>query len=311
MYLPDYEFEWNEGLYGDLMMQNAMQNYTPSAWGVFKESASYAFHDNSFIHAKDYLKTFTNSSKELTKEEFNEKFGDEPNVKYEEGITDLQAHILQQSVERDKFYARYMKNADILSFAGIGGMIAGSVFDPINYVPFVGWAGRISKVARIASKMPMLSMSANAMLGQTAFEAIKQSHLNSLGKDVNWVGAMVDIGIAGALGGSLGGVGHLSGLASKIKSLDGNLHDQNMSVALTAVADGKNVDNMRVINPDDSATISPSKLDDSNPLLERQTKQQGHEQSFNDKNEIDTVETTFNTDKQDAIKKYNTCRGIT
>jgi len=142
----------------------------------------------------------------------------------------------------------------------------------------------------------MLSMSANAMLGQTAFEGIKQSHLNSLGKDVNWVGAMVDIGIAGALGGSLGGIGHLSGLASKIKSLDGDLHDQNMSVALTAVGDGKNVDNMRVIDPDDSATISPSKLDDSDPLLERQTKQQGHEQSFNDKNEIDTVETTFNTD---------------
>ena len=88
MYLPDYTFEWNGGMFGNAIMNKAMQNYVPSPWGVFKKSASYAFNDNSFIHASDYLDSFVTPSGVITKEEFDEKFGAESNITYEEGITE-------------------------------------------------------------------------------------------------------------------------------------------------------------------------------------------------------------------------------
>ena len=215
MILPEYPFEWQEGLYQQMFINEAVNKYVPSSWGVFKQSANYAFHDNSFVHAIDYIDSLTDDEV-ISEEQFNEKGYSESGVKYTEGMTDTQAHVLQQMNERDKFYARYMKNTSMLSFGGITGMIVGSIPDPINYIPFVGWAGRISKVARIANKMPMLAMSANAMAGQTAFEVVKQTHLKSLGRDVNWLGAMADVGIAGVLGFGFGGLGKLSKLRNKI-----------------------------------------------------------------------------------------------
>ncbi len=187
MILPEYPFEWQEGMYQQMFVNEAINNYVPSSWGVLKQSANYAFHDNSFVHAIGYIDSLTDSEV-ISEEQFKEKGYAESGVQYKEGMTDTQANVLQQMNERDKFYATYMKNTSMLSFGGITGMIAGSIPDPINYIPFVGWAGRISKVARIANKMPMLAMSANAMAGQTAFEVVKQTHLKSLGRDVNWLG---------------------------------------------------------------------------------------------------------------------------
>jgi len=311
MYLPEYTAEINNGMFGNAMMNKAMQKYIPSPWGVFKESASYAFQDNSFIHAFDYLESFATPSGVITKEEFDEKFGQESNVTYEEGITERQAQILQQSIERDKFYARYMKNTSMLSVGSITGMVAGSIFDPINYVPFVGWAGRIASVARIANKIPMLGMTANAMLGQTAFEVVKQNHLNSLGKDVNWAGAMLDIGMAGVLGAGLGGLGSLSGLANKMRSVDMDTHNQNLAVALTANSDRNPTSNMQVNDIDPITTVPPETILDVDPVTVRIQKEQGHTDSFNSKNkDLDTAEEVNIPKRNDAIKKFTTCRGF-
>ena len=311
MYLPEYTAEINNSMFGNAMMNKAIQEYIPSPWGVFKQSASYAFNDNSFIHAYDYLDSFVTPSGVITKEEFDEKFGSVSNVTYEEGITERQAQILQQSIERDKFYARYMRNTSMLSVGGITGMIAGSVLDPINYIPFIGWAGRISKVARIASKMPMLGMTANAMLGQTTFEVVKQTHLKSLGKDVNWAGAMIDVGMAGVLGMGLGGLGSLSGLAKKMRSVDINTHNQNLSVALTANSDRTPTSNMQVNDIDPITTVAPETIVDTDPVTVRIQKEQGHEASFNNKNkDLDTTQKVDTPKRQDAIKKFTTCKGL-
>ena len=304
MYLPEYTAEINNSMFGNAMMNKAIQEYIPSPWGVFKQSASYAFNDNSFIHAYDYLDSFTTPSGVI-------KFGSVSNVTYEEGITERQAQILQQSIERDKFYARYMRNTSMLSVGGITGMIAGSVLDPINYIPFIGWAGRISKVARIASKMPMLGMTANAMLGQTTFEVVKQTHLKSLGKDVNWAGAMIDVGMAGVLGMGLGGLGSLSGLAKKMRSVDINTHNQNLSVALTANSDRTPTSNMQVNDIDPITTVAPETIVDTDPVTVRIQKEQGHEASFNNKNkDLDTTQKVDTPKRQDAIKKFTTCKGL-
>ena len=199
----------------------------------------------------------------------------------------------------------------MLSVGGITGMVVGSVFDPINYIPFVGWAGRISKVARIASKIPMLGMSANAMLGQTTFEIVKHSHLKSLGKDVNWAGAMIDVGMAGVLGAGLGGLGSLSGLAKKMRSVDVDTHNQNLAVALTANSDRVPTNNMRVNDIDPNTTVAPETIVDPDPVTARMQKQQKHESNFNSKNtDLEKTQKVNIVKREDGIKKFTTCKGL-
>lgn len=304
MILPEYPFEWQEGMYQQMFVNEAINNYVPSSWGVLKQSANYAFHDNSFMHAIDYIKTL-NDDEVISEEQFKEKGYAESGVKYTEGMTDTQANVLQQMNERDKFYATYMKNTSMLSFGGITGMIVGSIPDPINYIPFVGWAGRISKVARIANKMPMLAMSANAMAGQTAFEVVKQTHLKSLGRDVNWLGAMADVGIAGVLGFGFGGLGKLSGLRKKIASVDPQTHQDNLVNSLTYGSDR---------NPFDATQGTkelevPPNRDVGQPETHVVDNTNKFNEEFNQNTDVQ-LDTTDITKKQQAIKNYNNCKGI-
>ena len=315
MYLPEYPFEWNDGLYQQTFINQALQEYIPSTFGAFKQSASYAFHDSSFIHAADWISTLDDREsnlKTLTEEEWKEKGYDQSRTKYREGITENQANILQQIEEREKFYGRYMKNTSILSVGGITGMIAGSLLDPINYIPFVGWAGRISKVARLASKMPILGMSANAMIGQTAFETVKQTHLKSLGRDVHWAGAMIDVGIAGILGAGFGGLAKLSGLAKKIRAIDPEIHNQNMAVALTQHGDNVAVDSMQGIgDPNPVTTLSPTTELVVNDPVFRQEQIKRHQTTM-DKHtaELDIDPVVDASVREKAIRSYNACKGI-
>lgn len=304
MILPEYPFEWQGGMYQQMYVNEAINNYVPSSWGVFKQSANYAFHDNSFIHAIDYIDSITDDNI-ISEEQFIEKGYGESGVQYKEGMTDTQAHVLQQINERDKFYARYMKNTSVLSFGGITGMIVGSIPDPINYIPFVGWAGRISKVARIANKMPMLAMSANSMAGQTAFEIVKQSHLKSLGRDVNWLGAMADVGIAGVIGFGFGGLGKLSGLRKKIANIDPETHQDNLINTLTHNSDRKSFDGTQGTK---ELEVPPNK-DVAQPETFVADSTKKHDADFNQNSEFQQNTADINN-KQQAIKNYNNCKGI-
>jgi len=249
MYLPEYTFEWNDGMYQNVLMNEALQQYVPSTFGVFKESASYAFNDASFFHISDYLSTLEpiygigDAEQELlTEEQWKERGYNESGIQYKEGVTDRQAQILQERAERDRFYGQYMQHTSMLSVGGIAGMVAGSLPDPINYIPFIGWAGRFAKIARIASKMPILAMSANAMIGQATFETIKQSHYKSLGRDVDWTAVFVDIGIAGTLGAGFGGLAKLGGLRKSLATASPEVHQNNLAIAATHIGDQQPVE---------------------------------------------------------------------
>jgi len=247
MVLPEYPYEYNQGMYQNVLMQSAISKYIPTGFGVFKKSVSFAFQDNTFSHVADYLRTLQAPEDKniLTKDEYlaSEHFRKE--VRWQEGMTEKQAEVLSQRQDRESFYGVYMKNASMLSFGGISGMIIGSIPDPINYIPFLGWSNKVAKTANIARKIPALRMSANAMIGQTAFEAVKQGTTYKLGGDIHWEAAMIDVAIAGLIGAGagviFGGLGSKSGLAKKIQ--ESNRGD-NLAIAGTHIGDDIPVNNM-------------------------------------------------------------------
>ena len=261
MVLPEYAYEYNDGMYQNALMQTAMDKYIPTGFGVFKKSVSYAFQDNTVGHIADYLRSLQapEDTNLLTKEEYLESEHFRKDIHWREGMTEKQAEILSERQDRISYYGVYMKNASMLSLGGISGMIIGSIPDPINYIPFLGWSGRIAKTASLVRRVPALRMSANAMMGQTAFEAVKQGVTYKLGGDIHWEAAMIDVAIAGMIGAGagviFGGLGSKSGLSKEIgESERGN----NLANAGVHVGDdipiegmGKNLDtdNLEVNNP--------------------------------------------------------------
>jgi hypothetical protein len=247
MVLPEYTYESNEGMYQNTLMQSAMSKYIPTGFGVFKKSVSFAFQDNSISHVADYLRTLQapEDTNILTKEEYEESEHFRKEIRWTEGITEKQTEVLAERQDRMSYYGSYMKNASMLSVGGISGMIIGSIPDPINYIPFLGFSGRIAKTASLAKRIPALRMSANAMMGQTAFEAVKQGVTYKLGGDIHWEAAMIDVAIAGLIGAGagviFGGLGSKSGLSKEIAvSERGN----NLANAGVHIGDDIPVENM-------------------------------------------------------------------
>ena len=261
MILPQYAYEYNEGMHQNALMQSAMSNYIPTGFGVFKKSVSFAFQDNSLGHVADYLRTLQSpeDTNLLTKEEYLESEHFRKEIRWTEGITEKQTQILAERQDRISYYGAYMKNASMLSVGGISGMIIGSIPDPINYIPFLGWSGRIARTANLVRRVPALRMSANAMMGQTAFEAVKQGVTYKLGGDIHWEAAMIDVAIAGLIGAGagviFGGLGSKSGLSKEIaESEKGNkLANAGVHVSddIPPEGMGKNIDtdNLEINNP--------------------------------------------------------------
>jgi hypothetical protein len=319
MILPEYTYEYNEGMHQNALMQSAMSNYMPTGFGVFKKSVSFAFQDNSLSHVADYLRTLQapEDTNILTKEEYLESEHFRKEIRWTEGITEKQTEILAERQDRMSYYGAYMKNASMLSLGGISGMIIGSIPDPINYIPFLGWSGRIAKTASLVKRVPALRMSANAMMGQTAFEAVKQGVTHKLGGDIHWEAAMIDVAIAGMIGAGagviFGGLGSKSGLSKKIaESERGN----NLSDTGVHVGDNVPVENMgKGLDADNLEINNPPTKDVETDINYREEQIRTHEEATSTiekelDSEIDTPNTLAEQNEgyfADALRKTKSC----
>ena len=264
MLRPDYYHEASGGLYQEIMMKQGFQENIPSLGRIFKESVNYAFMDNTFVHGYDYLRSLEDEENVLTEEAYNQSEYKRDSINWHEGMTEMQAKVLSERNDRDAFYAQYTQNVGAFNPARIGGLLVGGIPDPINYLPFLGWAGRLSRVAKTVNKMPVLGMAANAMIGQSAFETVKWSSIHNMGGDINIEGALIDVALAGMIGSGagllFGGLGKNSGLQEKLgqieyqKKLPWTEHTDDLVVSGVHVSDGMTVNSRgeRLLNDPDA-----------------------------------------------------------
>jgi hypothetical protein len=96
-----------------------------------------------------------------------------------------------------------------------------------------------------------------------------------------------------------------------MRSVDMDTHNQNLTVALTANSDRTPTNHMQVNDIDPITTVAPETIVDTDPVTVRLQKEQAHEASFNSKNELlDTGQKVDIPKRQDAIKKFTTCKGL-
>lgn len=309
MLRPDYHHEASGGLYQNIMMKQAFQKNVPSLSRVFDESISYAFMDNTFIHGYDYYRSLQEEENILTEDAYNQSEYKRQNINWHEGMTEMQAQVLSERYDRDAFYAQYTQNISAFNPARIGGLLVGGIPDPINYIPFLGWAARISKVANTVNKMPILGMAANAMIGQSAFETVKWSTIHDMGGDVNFEAALIDVAIAGMIGSGagllFGGIGKNSGLQEKLgqieyqKKLPWTEHSDDLVVSGVHIVDGVPINSRgkRLIGDPDSPPQSghpPTKEVDPDQLW---TQEEWRQEQI--KNQEKTIDDNINQTKQE------------
>tara|TARA_R100000781_G_C4076074_1_gene126127 strand:+ start:767 stop:1753 length:987 start_codon:yes stop_codon:yes gene_type:complete len=307
MLREDWRHEFSGGLYQDILVKQALSKNIPSLGNIFSESVSNAFFDNTFMHGADYFETIDESSPKtvLTEEEWNMSPYARKQLKWHEGITETQAKVFSERFDRESFYAQYTQNVDAFHPARIAGMIVGGIPDPINYIPFVGIAGKVSKIARIVDKMPVLGMTANAMFGQTAFETVKWSTINKMGGEVDYKGAILDVAIAGLIGTGagllFGGVGKKSGLQKRIGM---NEYTNDLIVSEVFTNDRIPVTNRGqnlITSIDDPVnTLTPPTIKEP-PIINRNEEIINHEQVIN--NKIDETIKVNPTDKVGIVKQ--------
>jgi len=307
MYRPDYSHEFNGGVYQDIMMQQAFQQNIPTSGKIFEESISFAFQDNSFMHADALLETLDESEEQnvLTEDQYNDSQYARKQLGWHEGITEVQARVLSERLDRESFYGQYTQNVGTFDPARLAGLVVGGIPDPINYIPYVGIFGKVSRVARLLNKMPVLGMAANAMISQTAFEGVKYTAISQMGGDINYRAAALDVAIAGLIGSGagllFGGVGSKSGLQKRIGESD-------FSNDLV-VAGVFNVDRMPVSNRgqalitslDDPINTLTSPTIKPEPPITRSEEIINHEQVIN--NKIDETIKVEPTNKVNIVKQ--------
>ena len=307
MYRPDYYHEFNGGLYQDLMMEQAFKKNVPSLGRIFEESISFAFNDNTFIHGADYLETIDeqNAQNPLTEEQYKESPYARKRLQWHEGITEVQARVLSERYDREDFYAQYTQNVGAFDPTRIAGLIVGGIPDPINYIPYVGILSKVSRVARLLHKMPVLGMAANSMISQTAFETAKYTSIAQMGGDVNYRAAIMDVAIAGLIGSGagllFGGVGSKSGLQKRIGQSD---FSNDLVVAGVFNVDGIPVSNRGqalITNIDDAINTLTSPTVKPEPPITRTEEIIHHEQIIN--NKIDETIKVEPTNKVNIVKQ--------
>ena len=307
MLRPEYYHDMSGGLYQDIMVRQAFQQNVPSLGQIFKESVSFAFNDNTFIHGADYAETIDeqNAQNPLTEEQYKESPYARKGLGWHEGITEVQARVLSERHDREAFYAQYTQNVGAFNPARIAGLIVGGIPDPINYIPYVGILSKVSRVARLLHKMPVLGMAANSMISQTAFETAKYTSIAQMGGDVNYRAAIMDVAIAGLIGSGagllFGGVGSKSGLQKRIGQSD---FSNDLVVAGVFNIDGVPVSNRGqalITSIDDPIVTLTSPTIKPEPPITRTEEIIHHEQIIN--NKIDETIKVEPTNKVNIVKQ--------
>ena len=129
-----------------------VDKYQPSAGRLFTESLKFGFKTlwyNELI--EEQLFDQASSEVSISQEDYKNSNYFRAGIKWFEGMTSGQAKILSESYDRKTYYSELTKNVDSFSglgLVGFGGLLGGSIPDPLNFVPYWGIAKNLMRVKK-------------------------------------------------------------------------------------------------------------------------------------------------------------------
>ena len=231
-----------------------VRNYDPSFGFMLKQGASKMFSDLSLLlpgRIADVAIAEKRGGK-LSKEDYESSEFYDPKIKWDDSFTEAKARLLKDRMDAEREYAYYLQQAqDISDYVGFyGGVIAGAVPDPLNFIPLLG---SFSKPVRALQYAGMGARSSRALVGAadaalltTLASPLLMAERASYQQKYDAQDVLMDIGLATGLG---AGFGALFGRVKAEDSFPGRLPTP---------------DEMRAFDPDAPTNVNtpPSRMDE-------------------------------------------------
>ena len=231
-----------------------VENYDPSFGFMLKQGASKMFSDLSLLlpgRIADVAIAEKRGGK-LSKEDYESSEFYDPKIKWDDSFTEAKARLLKDRMDAEREYAYYLQQAqDISDYVGFyGGVIAGAVPDPLNFIPLLG---SFSKPVRALQYAGMGARSSRALVGAadaalltTLASPLLMAERASYQQKYDAQDVLMDIGLATGLG---AGFGALFGRVKAEDSFPGRLPTP---------------DEMKAFDPDAPTNVNtpPSRMDE-------------------------------------------------
>jgi len=189
-----------------------VENYDPSFGFMLKQGAKKMFSDMSILLPASMADVAISEMRggKITEEEYKDSEFFDPQIKWDDSFTEAKARLLKDRMDAEREYAYYLEQAqdftDYIAF--YGGVIAGAVPDPLNYIPLLG---QFDKPRRALQYAGMGARSSRALLGAadaalltTLASPLLMAERASYQQKYDAQNVLFDIGIATGLGGGFG-----------------------------------------------------------------------------------------------------------
>ena len=205
-----------------------VENYDPSFGFMLKQGASKMFSDLSLLlpgRIADVAIAEKRGGK-LSKEDYESSEFYDPKIKWDDSFTEAKARLLKDRMDAEREYAYYLQQAqDISDYVGFyGGVIAGAVPDPLNFIPLLGSFSKPVRALQYAGMGARSSRSlvgaADAALLTTLASPLLMAERASYQQKYDAQDVLMDIGLATGLG---AGFGALFGRVKAEDSFPGRL----------------------------------------------------------------------------------------
>lgn len=142
-------------------LDSIISSYVPSNSMLFSESMLYGLRTMWWQEMIDEMR-FDNASQGtvISEENFKESPFYREGLEWYEGATIGQLKVMAENHDRNMHFAQLTQNVSIFSGTGavmMGGLIAGSLPDPLNFIPFIGLSRRVVKGAKLLASIKTAS----------------------------------------------------------------------------------------------------------------------------------------------------------
>ena len=248
---PDVTYDPN------IVTEGNIRAYSPSLPTLFKESALFAFRTTWWQESLDELEfNLANEGNILTKEDYNNSAFNRSGIEHFEGMTEEQARILAENFDRNQYYGQLTKNVSFFNPGMFGGLVAGSIVDPLNFIPYYG----IGKLAVKAKNTYKRLKQANAAIKSKPTQGALGQNIISIVDPMIGAGVanyvvkdkrakfqeqhdlrmvLADIAIGAGVGGTIVGARTLRNRMNKAST---ETHMNRLAQALEQLEEGKPID---------------------------------------------------------------------
>jgi len=141
--------------------QGIYNQYVPSNSMLFSESMLYGLRTMWWQEWMDEMEFDQASiSNLLTEEDYKNSSYYREGLNWFEGMTLNQAELMAENHDRNAHYSQLTQNVSLFSGKGLvmmGGILGGSVPDPLNFLPFLGISRRVVRSGRMVSSVKKAS----------------------------------------------------------------------------------------------------------------------------------------------------------